>query len=43
VIGGLLMATMATLFFVPVVYSVLRKKAPSQAGEAAVLLEEERI
>jgi multidrug efflux pump subunit AcrB len=28
VIGGLLMATVATLFFVPVVYSVLRKKAP---------------
>ena len=28
VIGGLLMATGATLFFVPVVYSYLRKKAP---------------
>jgi multidrug efflux pump subunit AcrB len=28
VIGGLLMATLATLFFVPVVYSVLRKKMP---------------
>jgi multidrug efflux pump subunit AcrB len=28
VIGGLLMATLATLFFVPVVYSVLRKKTP---------------
>ncbi len=28
VIGGLLMATFATLFLVPVVYSVLRKKAP---------------
>jgi multidrug efflux pump subunit AcrB len=28
VIGGLLLATMATLFFVPVVYSVLRRKAP---------------
>lgn len=28
VIGGLLMATFATLFLVPVVYSVLRKNAP---------------
>lgn len=29
VIGGLLMATLTTLFFVPVMYSVLRKKAPA--------------
>ncbi len=28
VIGGLLLATVATLFFVPVVYSVLRRKPP---------------
>jgi multidrug efflux pump subunit AcrB len=28
VIGGLLMATVATLFLVPVVYSVLRTKPP---------------
>jgi multidrug efflux pump subunit AcrB len=28
VIGGLLLATVATLFFVPVVYSVLRKEPP---------------
>jgi CzcA family heavy metal efflux pump len=28
VIGGLLLATVSTLFFVPVVYSVLRRKAP---------------
>jgi multidrug efflux pump subunit AcrB len=28
VIGGLLMATVTTLFFVPVMYSVLRRKAP---------------
>jgi multidrug efflux pump subunit AcrB len=28
VIGGLMMATVATLFFVPVVYSYLRKKSP---------------
>ena len=43
VIGGLILATFATLFFVPVVYSYLRKKPPlvididdqllSQAGE----------
>jgi multidrug efflux pump subunit AcrB len=29
VIGGLLLATMTTLFFVPVMYSVLRRKAPA--------------
>jgi multidrug efflux pump subunit AcrB len=28
VIGGLIAATFATLFFVPVVYSVLRRAAP---------------
>jgi multidrug efflux pump subunit AcrB len=28
VIGGLALATFTTLFFVPVVYSALRKKAP---------------
>jgi multidrug efflux pump subunit AcrB len=28
VIGGLSMATFATLFFVPIVYSTLRRKAP---------------
>jgi multidrug efflux pump subunit AcrB len=28
VIGGLLMATFATLFFVPIVYSTLRRKSP---------------
>jgi multidrug efflux pump subunit AcrB len=33
VIGGLLMATVATLFFVPVVYSVLRKKPPKDFDE----------
>jgi multidrug efflux pump subunit AcrB len=31
VIGGLLMATAATLFFVPVVFSVLHRTAPAQA------------
>jgi multidrug efflux pump subunit AcrB len=29
VIGGLMLATVSTLFFVPVVYSVLRRKAPA--------------
>jgi multidrug efflux pump subunit AcrB len=29
VVGGLLLATLTTLFFVPVMYSVLRRKAPS--------------
>lgn len=29
VIGGLLLATLSTLFFVPVMYSALRRKAPS--------------
>jgi len=33
VIGGLLMATFATLFFVPVVYSVLRRKPPKDFDE----------
>ncbi len=33
VIGGLVMATIATLFFVPVVYSVLRKKPPFDPAE----------
>jgi multidrug efflux pump subunit AcrB len=33
VIGGLLMATMSTLFFVPVMYSVLRQKAPKHDEE----------
>jgi multidrug efflux pump subunit AcrB len=28
VIGGLLLATVATLFFVPVVYSLLRRTPP---------------
>jgi multidrug efflux pump subunit AcrB len=30
VIGGLMLATVATLFFVPVVYSLLRKKQPRE-------------
>ncbi|WP_437877523.1 efflux RND transporter permease subunit [Sorangium sp. So ce513] len=30
VIGGLLIATMSTLFFVPVMYSILRNKAPAR-------------
>jgi H+/gluconate symporter-like permease len=30
VIGGLIVATFVTLFVVPVIYSLLRKKAPSK-------------
>jgi len=33
VIGGLLVATFATLFFVPVVYSVLRRKSITRVEE----------
>ncbi len=36
VIGGLLMATFATLFFVPVVYSVLRSRPPKDFDELEV-------
>jgi multidrug efflux pump subunit AcrB len=37
VIGGLTVATFATLFFVPVVYSVLRRNtAPAPAAEEAL-------
>jgi multidrug efflux pump subunit AcrB len=36
VIGGLLMATFATLFFVPVVYSVLRRRPPQGFDELEV-------
>ena len=36
VIGGLLMATFATLFFVPVVYSVLRSKPPRDLDEIEI-------
>jgi multidrug efflux pump subunit AcrB len=38
VIGGLLMATFATLFFVPVVYSVLRNKPPKDRDELEIEL-----
>ena len=34
VIGGLLLATVATLFFVPVVYSLLRHKPPKDFDQA---------
>jgi multidrug efflux pump subunit AcrB len=33
VIGGLLVATVSTLFFVPVMYSILRRKAPAKDPE----------
>jgi multidrug efflux pump subunit AcrB len=29
VVGGLLLATVTTLFFVPVMYSILRRKPPA--------------
>jgi multidrug efflux pump subunit AcrB len=35
VIGGLLCATATTLFFVPVMYSLLRRKPPTVDLEAA--------
>lgn len=35
VIGGLLVATFATLFFVPVMYSILRRKPPTTHRELA--------
>ena len=34
VIGGLAVATLATLFFVPIVYSSLRRKPPKSAVDA---------
>jgi multidrug efflux pump subunit AcrB len=37
VIGGLLCATATTLFFVPVMYSILRRKAPVEDLEAALV------
>jgi multidrug efflux pump subunit AcrB len=36
VIGGLMMATVATLFVVPVVYSLMRKTPPKQFEEIEV-------
>jgi multidrug efflux pump subunit AcrB len=39
VIGGLLVATLATLFFVPVMYSLLRKAAPASDAELDSALE----
>ena len=33
VIGGLALATVATLFVVPVIYSFLRRRPPFSAGE----------
>jgi multidrug efflux pump subunit AcrB len=37
VVGGLLLATVTTLFFVPVMYSLLRRKAPSLDPEMEAL------
>ena len=36
VIGGLILATVTTLFFVPVVYSTLRKKQPQPLEDEIV-------
>ena len=38
VIGGLLVATFTTLFFVPIMYSLLRKQAPADQDR---IIEEE--
>jgi multidrug efflux pump subunit AcrB len=35
VIGGLIFATVATLMFVPVVFSVAHKKRPAKTGDAS--------
>jgi len=43
VIGGLSMATLATLFFVPVVYSRLRHKPSHVSAEAGVALPEQHV
>jgi multidrug efflux pump subunit AcrB len=37
VVGGLLLATLSTLFFVPVMYSVLRRRAPAVDQEVEAL------
>ena len=37
VIGGLVVATVATLFFVPVVYSVLRKSPPFDPADSGMI------
>ena len=39
VIGGLLMATLATLVFVPLIYSLLRKKPPKSLVEMDMLVD----
>jgi multidrug efflux pump subunit AcrB len=40
VIGGLLLATVATLFLVPVIYSVMRKRPPAARNLDRELMEE---
>jgi multidrug efflux pump subunit AcrB len=37
VIGGLLVATFSTLFFVPIMYSILRRRVPAPAAPAEVM------
>ena len=43
VIGGLTVATMSTLIFVPVVYSVLRRRPPSRHVEVEQAIERHRF
>jgi len=43
VIGGLTVATLSTLFFVPVVYSVLRRQPPSRHIEVEQAIERHRF
>ena len=42
-LGGLAVATFATLFFVPVVYSLLRRKPPQAFAEEEVALAEQDV
>jgi hypothetical protein len=42
VIGGLLFSTLATLFVVPVAYSLLRKKSPTKYNLRILYYQEER-
>jgi Cu/Ag efflux pump CusA len=43
VIGGLLFATVATLFFVPVVFSFRRSKLPSRSAAESEYARPERV
>jgi hypothetical protein len=43
VIGGLILATISTLFFVPIVYSFLRRKPPVNQDEQIELESHEEL